>query len=146
MRALKYVTFPSITAAAILIGAATPFAANAQAVTPEVATAARQACISSACQSSSSVVVITAHHWVTLTAVVGKRPGGDDGKSGNLCHWTHGSDRPKQWQQFERVFWSWYGLPSDKNVAGWSNGLVVWPVQQQLGRARRWWLDSHPKY
>lgn len=48
MRALKSVTFPSITAAAILVGAATPFAANAQAIAPEVATAAKQACISSA--------------------------------------------------------------------------------------------------
>lgn len=48
MKALKAVTFPSLTAAAILVGAATPLAANAQAVAPEVATAARQACISSA--------------------------------------------------------------------------------------------------
>lgn len=48
MKTLKSATLQSITATAIVMGAAIPFAANAQSVTPEVATAARQACISSA--------------------------------------------------------------------------------------------------
>jgi hypothetical protein len=64
MKTLKSVTFQSIAATAIVMGAALPFAANAQTVTStvtsEVANAARQACISSAESKGFQVAEVVA--------------------------------------------------------------------------------------
>lgn len=60
MKALKSVTFQSIAAASVLVSAAIPFAgANAQSVATDVATAARQACISSAESKGFQVAEVT---------------------------------------------------------------------------------------
>lgn len=59
MKILKYVTFQSIAAASVLVSAAIPFAANAQGVAADVASAARQACISSAESKGFQVAEVT---------------------------------------------------------------------------------------
>lgn len=61
MKTLRSATLHSISAAAILVGATIPFAAaNAQTVAVDVATAARQACISSAESKGFQVVDVAA--------------------------------------------------------------------------------------